>query len=87
MKNGDYWPKQIIQEHHAIFGTAGRALSEKYGLKVYLCLEHHTSGPEAVHNNAGNALIVKRDAQSAFMSHYPGLDWMKIFGKNYFLED
>lgn len=40
---GDYYRK-TTQEHHAIFGTAGRRLSERYGLKVYLCMEHHTTG-------------------------------------------
>lgn len=75
------------QEHHAIFGHANRKLSEKYGLKVYLCLEHHEEGKEAVHKNAENALLVKKAAQKAFEKKWPELDFMKIFGKNYLDEE
>ena len=38
------------QEHH-IFGGPNRTLSEKYGLKVYLCLECHATGKHAVHRD------------------------------------
>lgn len=74
---------KVTQEHHVIFGTANRRLSEKYGLKVYLCLEHHEEGPEAVHKNAELARMLKVRAQRAFGIRFPYLDWMKIFGKNY----
>ena len=30
------------EEHHLIFGTSGRAFSEKYGLKVGICPKCHT---------------------------------------------
>ena len=48
----DHGRKQT-QEHHVFYGTANRKISEKYGLKAYLCLEHHTydGGSEAVHRN------------------------------------
>lgn len=85
MLHSDFSEKQT-QEHHVIFGTANRRLSEKYGLKVYLCLEHHEAGREAVHRNAQIALMVKKEAQRAFEKRWPGLDFRKIFGKN-FLED
>lgn len=80
--HGNYFPKQT-QEHHAIFGTAGRRLSERYGLKVYLCLEHHTAGRDAVHNNAVTAHIIQRDAQEAFEKTHTRKEWMEIFGRNY----
>ena len=38
--NGDYSTKQT-EEHHVVFGAGQRQLSEEYGLKVYLCREHH----------------------------------------------
>lgn len=41
--------KRAVHEHH-IFGGSNRDKSEAEGLKVYLCLEHHISGKEAVHN-------------------------------------
>lgn len=85
MLHGDH-SRKTIQEHHVIYGTANRRLSEKYGLKVYLCLYHHEEGPEAVHKNAKMSLILKIQAQRAFQKKFPALDWMKIFGKNYDIE-
>lgn len=79
---GDY-SRKVTQEHHVIFGTANRKLSEKYGLKVYLCLAHHEEGPEAVHKNAKLARMLKARAQRAFSIRFLDLDWMEIFGKNY----
>ena len=81
--HSDYSAKLVRQEHHAIFGTANRKLSEKYGLKVYLCLAHHTEGKEAVHKNAETALVVKKEAQRAFEEHWPKLSFKEIFGCNY----
>ena len=41
------WQK-AVHEHH-IFGGSNRDKSEATGLKVYLCLDHHVNGKEAVH--------------------------------------
>lgn len=86
--HADYSMKQT-QEHHAIHGAGRRKLSEKYGLKVQLCLRHHTAdgGPEAVHKNAEIDLLVKKDAQKAFEKRWPALDFRGIFGKNYLEEN
>ena len=81
--NCDYGPKLYTEEHHAIFGTAQKTLSEKYGLKVYLCLQHHREGPQAVHNNYKNARLIQAEAQEAFEKHFPELNFRDIFGKNY----
>mgnify|MGYP000455510323 FL=1 len=43
--------KQYTEEHHIMFGSGQRELSEADGLKVDLCRNHHKEGPEAVHNN------------------------------------
>ena len=80
--NRDY-RRKITEEHHCIFGTGNRKLSEKYGLKVRLCIMHHREGKEAVHQNSTNARILQKDAQRAFEKHYPNLDFRKIFGINY----
>ena len=80
--HGDY-SRKPVQEHHVVYGTANRRKSEKYGLKVYLCLHHHKEGPEAVHVNAELAGMLKAEAQQEFAGHFPDLDWMNIFGKNY----
>jgi hypothetical protein len=75
--------KPYLEEHHAIFGSGKRKLSEKYGLKVYLCPDHHRNGHWAVHRNHAIARIVQRDAQRAFEARYPKLSFLQIFGMNY----
>ena len=86
--NFDYSTKTGLQEHHVIFGMGNRKLSERYGLKVYLCSWHHlaSGGPEAVHRNENTRRMLCRDAQRCFEKHYPGLSFREIFGKNW-LED
>lgn len=76
---------QNLEEHHVFSGTANRKLSEKYGLKAWLCHEHHNEPPMGVHHNRSYELLLKRYAQSEAMKHY---DWsteefIEIFGKNY----
>lgn len=80
--NHDYARRSGLQEHHVEFGTAGRKLSEKYGMKVYLCLQHHTVGPEAVHNNKANSGLLQHDAQKAFEKKYSHEMWMQVFGRD-----
>ena len=77
-----------VEEHHCIYGTANRKLSEKYGLKVFLCNRHHTASfyrdkSQAVHFNKKFDLEVKKLAQKSFEYHYPDLDFRSIFGKSY----
>lgn len=84
--NRDYRQRQT-QEHHCIGGTANRKLSEKYGLKVRLCIPHHTGSPEAVHLNCKNMRILQRDAQLAFERKYPNLSFRDIFGINYLTDE
>lgn len=83
--NGDYGRKPL-QEHH-IFGGPNRIHSEAYGLKVYLCIEHHTAGPAAVHNNADNMRKLQRDGQRAFEREHTRVEFMNIFRKNYLEEE
>ena len=81
--NDDYHRRTDLQEHHVMFGTADRKLSERYGLKVYLCLQHHTVGPEAVHNNKKNDNLLKLKAQQTFEKKHSHEEWMLLFQKNY----
>lgn len=83
MLHGDYRKHTVLHEHHCIYGRGRRQLSEKYGLKVYLCMEHHVTGEQAVHRNAKTALLLKQEAQKKFMEHFPDLDFREVFGKNY----
>ena len=81
---GDWHQK--TEEHHVMFGTSDRKLSEHYGLKVYLCLGHHRNSNEAVHKNHKMDLMLKQDAEKIFIEKYSKDKWMDVFGKNY-LED
>lgn len=84
--HGDISSK-TVEEHHCIYGSANRKLSEKYGLKVYLCAEHHRLGKEAVHRNHDVDLYVKQIAEEHFNETYPTLSFLAIFGRDYHPED
>lgn len=59
-----------VEEHHVFYGTANRTLSEEYGLKVYLCHEHHT-GKSGVHFNPRLDAKLKGIAEKRFHEEYP----------------
>ena len=72
-----------LDEHHCLHGTANRKLSEKYGLKVYLCHDRcHLNG---VHKSAEIDKKLKAEAQRIAMEHYGWSveEFIKIFGKSY----
>ena len=71
-----------LQLHHVIGGPANRKLSDKYGLVVWLCMEHHT-GPAGVHLNRKTGDSLKRLAQIAFEARHSHDEWMEVFRKNY----
>ena len=69
--------------HHCIYGTSNRAKSEKYGLVVPLCYEHHL-GAYSPHNNRDFDLKLKCMAQEYFEANYGSRDdFRKEFGKSY----
>lgn len=72
---------------HHIFGAANRKWSEKYGLKVRLCLYHHTGSNKAVHMNEEADYCLKKIGQYMFELVYPHLDFFSIFRKNYLSPD
>lgn len=72
-----------LNEHHVVFGHANRRLSEKYGLKVYLCIDHHLYGSDAVHRNKAVNDYLCKEAQKCFEEKYPNLSFLGVFGKNY----
>ncbi len=72
-----------LQEHHVFFGNPGRKHSEKYGMKVWLCMDHHT-GDNGVHFNRDMDLYVKRCCQRVFEEKKGSrAEFRKIFGKSY----
>ena len=75
--------RKITEEHHVMFGTADRKISEKHGLKVYLCPDHHRTGKEAVHRDKDIDNALRRMAQRVFERERGHEEWMRLFGKNY----
>ena len=59
-----------VEEHHIFYGTANRRLSEKYGLKVWLCPLHHR-GNTGVHFNPMLDDKLKGIAEMRFRDEYP----------------
>lgn len=76
-------PDVWLESHHVFSGTANRKLSERYGLKVWLCHWHHNEPPTGAHFNAEAADVLHQAGQKAFEQRYPALDFKAIFGKNY----
>ncbi len=73
-----------LEEHHVFYGTANRMKSERYGMKVYLCPEHHRAQPEGVHGgNRELDLKLKRFAQMRFEQMFGHELFMKVFGRNW----
>lgn len=91
---GDYWftltykkgsrpPWKQMQKDMSKFIRKLRDNSEEYGLKVYLCNDHHIYGPEAVHNNARIRHEMQRMAQREFEKRYDHAKFMEVFGRNF----
>lgn len=71
-----------LERHHVFAGTANRPISEKYGLTVWLCHEHHTGQDGAQYDKEKN-LLLKQDAQRCFEKEHPRDLWMELIKKNY----
>lgn len=69
--------------HHVLYGTANRKWSDKYGLVVPLCHEHHRGSYLSPHFNREFDLKLKQYAQERFQEEYPELNFREIFGKNF----
>ena len=78
--------QQNLEVHHAIHGTANRALSDRLGLWCWLCAEHHRTGKDAVHRDAEVDRGVKRIAQAHYeLELGTREDFIRTFGKSYLL--
>lgn len=71
-----------LHSHHIFEGTANRKNSEKYGLKVWLCGEHHNLSNNSVHFNFIYMTLLKRIGQLYFEKTYDE-DFKSIFRRNY----
>lgn len=72
-----------LHEHHIFFGTANRRMSEKRGLKVWLCQKHHT-GPTGVHFNKDLDNMLKILGQRVYERKVGSRQqFIEDFGRNY----
>lgn len=72
-----------LESHHIFGGTANRKVSEQYGLKVWLCHEHHT-GDTGVHFNPDLAQELHETGQRFYEAHYGTReDFRRDFGKSW----
>lgn len=74
--------KAGLECHHIFAGVANRPISEKYGLKVWLCHRHHTEDGGAQYDPE-KGLQLKQEAQKAFERIHGHELWMKTIRKNY----
>ena len=80
--NNDYSEK-ITEEHHILFGSGRRELAEAEGIKVDLCIDHHRTGQQAVHNCRETRELLCRIAQEEYEQTHTHEEWMRLAGKNY----
>lgn len=75
-----------LERHHCFEGgTSGRRkMSEKYGLTVMLCYQHHRDSKIGVHFDKKNELIIKRMAQEYYEANIGSRDdFRRDFIKSY----
>lgn len=84
--NNDERLHYVLHEHHIFGGDPNRSHSEEYGLKVYLCVEHHQTGKLAVHRCKETQDLLHKIGQRAFEERYSRQQFIEVFGKNYLEE-
>ena len=71
--------EELLSEHH-VYGGGRRTISEKLGLKVWLCYICH----RLIHDNNKQELELKRYAQRVFESKGNSREtFIKYIGKSY----
>ena len=72
------------EEHHVMFGTADRAVADKYRLVLPLCNKHHTGSGDCPHKNRVIDLAFKCWAQTVYESEIGSRDdFRREFRKSY----
>jgi len=78
--------RQSEGEHHLIFGTAGRELSEKDGLKLPVCNNCHNMGDplKRIHGNSMAEKLSKMLGQAIYEAKIGTREqFRKRYGKSY----
>ena len=78
----DFRYHDVLHKHHIYRGPC-RDISEAEGFYVYLCLEHHEIGKEAVHNNKENMELLQVECQRKYEESHTRQQFMELIGKNY----
>lgn len=73
-----------LHDHHIFEGFANRKLSEREGLKIWLCGRHHNLSREGIHQNRELDLKIKKMAQEKWQekNNKTKEDFIKIFGRS-----
>lgn len=79
-----YW---TFREEHHVYDGPNRKVSEANGFKVKLCLAHHRTGPEAVHNKVENMRLIQQDVQREYEKTHTRQQFMSLIGRNYLEEE
>ena len=73
-----------LQTHHIMNGHYKKA-SEKHGLLIKVCPNCHTMAPGAIHRDSKLLRKLKQIGQEHFEQSYSREEFIKEFGKNYFV--
>ncbi len=71
-----------LERHHVIFGRAGRKISDKLGLTIWLCYEHH-KGRLGPHLDSETDLRLRRFARPCYEDKHSRDEWIEKIGRNY----
>lgn len=83
----NYQKHAYLEEHHIFYGSSNRSKSERYGLKINLCMYHHRGDingrKEAIHFNHDIDIMIKKFAQQIFEKDKTRELFIKEFGKSW----
>lgn len=82
-KKENNYRQQPTHEHHVMFGSGQRTISEAEGLKVNLCIKHHGTGQEGVHGSREAREELCQIVQAEYEQTHTRREWMNRFKKNY----
>ena len=83
--HGDQSRKEV-EKHHIFGGNRWRSVSEKNGFYVNLCIEHHRTGSEAVHDSKRSGemkQILFEACEKKYLETNSLESWMQLMGKSW----
>jgi hypothetical protein len=83
--HNDYRCWQSRETHH-VYDGPNRSVSEANGFTVKLCIPHHRTGTEAVHNDIHTMRLIQADVQREYEKTHTRQQFMQLIGRNYLEE-